>query len=215
MPGVDLPLDTPRRTAQPTTLAYTLTPDQVLAFARQTTDPRMRLMALVGYFGSLRPQELFALRRSDFHAGAAVRDKECCKVMAAAGLFGAFAVDVRRQRKQAGTFGPPKAFSVGLVALFHEAAATMIRAELLTRDQDALLFGFLPGWEAKLWSRGGLPGLTLHDLRKASVYWLGHHGGLDVIPLKNHARHAKVETTMLYCRRPLEQAEEHDDTLSW
>jgi len=216
LPGLDLPLDMTRRSAQPTTLAYTLTPDEVLEFVRLQKDASIRLMALLGYFGSLRPQELFALRRADFFAGKAVEDKECCKVMIKYGLFGKLCVNIIRQCRQDGTFVTPKAFSSGLVAIFSERAATTIRELLLTcKDKDVLLFRFRPNWSAELWKRHGIQGLTLHDLRKASIYWLGHHGGLDLIPLKNHARHAKVETTMIYCRRPLEKAGDTGGTLDW
>ena len=216
LPGLDLPLDMTRRSAQPTTLAYTLTPDEVLEFARVQPDSSIRLMALLGYFGSLRPQELFALRRSDFFAGNAVADKECCRVMARYGFFGKLAVNITRQHRQDGSFTTPKAFSAGLVAIWNERAATMIREVLLTaKDADGQLFKFKPNWCAELWKRQGIQGLTLHDLRKASMYWLGHHGNMDLIPLKNHARHAKVETTMIYCRRPLEKAGDTGGTLDW
>lgn len=214
-PGLELPLDTTRRTSHETTLGFSLTPDDVLAWVRSCTDERMRLMALIGYFASLRPQELFALRRCDFYAGDAVAKKECCLVMAGFGHFGRLAVDVHRQRRQNGDFEPPKAFSRGLVAIFNQDAATLIREILLKRDPEELLFEFKPNWNAELWSRGGIKGLTLHDLRKASIYWLGHHGRFDLIPLKNHARHSKVETTMLYCRRAIERAGEYDADLQW
>lgn len=215
LPGLDLPLDSTRRTAQLTPLAYTLTPDEVLKFATACTDERMRLMALLGYFASLRPQELFALHRADFTAGPAAADKECCRVMAKHGLFGKLLVNIHQQMTQAGELVPPKAFSRGLVAIFNETAATMIRTSLLARkDPDKLLFDFKPNWNAELWKRGGIPGLTLHDLRKASIYWLGHYGGLEVVQLKNHARHSKIDTTMLYCRRPTETVEPNLD-LAW
>ena len=51
---------------------------------------------------------------------------------------------------------------------------------------------------------GGYPGMTLKDLRRASLYWLGHYSSVDLVALKNHARHRNVETTSLYTRRPLE-----------
>lgn len=222
LPGVPLPLDSTRRTAQPTTLAYTLTPDDVLKWVRATRSRQLRLMALLGYFASLRPQELFALRRKDFAAGPS----EAGRVMERYGHFGRFAVDISRQRRQDGSFHPPKAFSKGVVAIFNEQAATLIREHLLReKDPEALLLGeYLPGHYADIWSpdpdttprwrERGIPNLTLHDLRKASIYWLGHHGGVDVTPLKNHARHAKVETTMLYCRRPTESIEGSED-LAW
>jgi integrase len=215
LPGLDLPLDMTKRTAKLTTLGYTLAPSEVLDFAKGKP-PHIQLMALVGYFASLRPQELFALRRSDFFAGKSVVDKECCRVMAKYGLFDKLAVDISRQCRQDGSFAPPKSFSKGLVAVFNEQAAVQIRTILLTvKDADAPLFDFKPNWNAELWKRHGITGLTLHDLRKASIYWLGHHGGLDLIPLKNHARHSKVDTTMIYCRRPLESVGEGGGGLDW
>jgi integrase len=208
-PGLDLPLDSTRRTGKATTLSLTPTPEDVLRFVRFHPDERIRLMALLGYFASLRPQEVFALRRCDFVAGAT----EAGRVMKEKGHFDRLSVNITQQRTQRGELTPPKAFSRGLVAIFDVHAATLIREILLRREPEELLFDFLPNWNAELWKRGG-GGLTLHDLRKASLYWLGHYGNLELVQLKNHARHSKVDTTMLYCRRPAETVEQNLD-LAW
>ena len=51
----------------------------------------------------------------------------------------------------------------------------------------------------------------MKDLRRASLYWLGHHTQLGLIELKSHARHSKSDTTLLYLRRPNEELDEVDD----
>ncbi len=50
----------------------------------------------------------------------------------------------------------------------------------------------------------------MKDLRRASIYWLGHHTNIGIIELKSHARHKRVDTTALYLRRPEEQIDELD-----
>ncbi|RYZ53445.1 MAG: hypothetical protein EOP07_17800 [Proteobacteria bacterium] len=79
-----------------TPLKFTLAPDALLSWKSARQD--LRLIALIGYFFSLRPQETLALNRDDFVAGVAARSLECCQVLEAVGLYGRLAVSVSKQR---------------------------------------------------------------------------------------------------------------------
>lgn len=166
------------------------------------------MMALLGFFFSLRTQELFALRPMDFRAGSQASFLECCKVMGRFKLFSKFAVHVHRQRKKNGEFNHPKSYSNGWFSCFHEQGAKEIVKRLkVIEDKEQLIFDHLPDWNIKLWKRKGIPNITLKDLRRASLYWLGHQNDIDLVALKHHARHSKVDTTMLYLRRPGEEVD--------
>lgn len=182
-----------------TPMNFTVTPDDILR--RPYYSPEMRLLSLIGYFFSLRPQELVALRPSDFRAGSKAAELECCKVMDGAGLYGRFAVSISRQRA-GNSFKLPKSNSKGWVACFDEAAAKEIVTMLRDARPDELLFKFRLDWWFKLWRTRGYPGMAMKDLRRASLYWLGHYSSLTFIALKNHARHSDPSTTSLYTRRP-------------
>lgn len=179
-------------------------PDEVMEYVAATSDLHLKLTALFGYFSSLRPQEIFALRKGDLIAGSKAEELECCKTMASKGLYSRLAVNVHRQRIKNGKFAPPKSHSKGHVAIFDERAAKAI-VFLLKDVKDPLmpLFPHLPDWHMKLWVKNGIPKSTTKDLRRASLYYLGHKTALnDLVSLMKHARHKKPETTMLYLRRP-------------
>lgn len=210
----DLNLLSPIQQQNPTPLKSTLTPDQVLAFCYLCSDSELKLMALLGYFFSLRPQEVFALRKSDFVAGSRASALEPCKVMKKYNLFDKLAVNVTEQRRNNGESAYPKANSKGIVACFNADAARFIVDLLNEAPQDGLLFSSgLPDWMYVKWRRGGIERITLKDLRRASLYWLGHYGALDFTALRNHARHTLPETTVLYLRRPEEVFDDEFDQL--
>lgn len=193
--------------AQATPLGFTVTPDDIIK--RLYPSPELRLLALIGYFFSLRPQELVSLRPCDFRAGSIAAELDACKAAAKHHLFGRFAVNITRQRVGQ-EFKTPKANSKGWVACFHEVAAREIVASLQRRKPDELLFSHRLDWWFRLWARDGYPGLALKDLRRASLYWLGHFTELPFTALKNHARHADPSTTALYTRRPGQDAPAFD-----
>lgn len=94
--------------------------------------------------------------------------------------------------------------SVGWVACFDEKAARELVKLLVGKPFDQPLFEHGLFWYIKLWKRGGFPNTVTKDMRRASLYHLGHYSDLPVVALKNHARHQNMETTMLYTRRPEE-----------
>jgi hypothetical protein len=191
-----------------TPLKYTLTPDDVLSFVAKTTQVEVKLMALLGYFFSLRSQEIFALNKSCFRAGTRAQLLECCKVMGVSGLYNKLAVNITSQRQQDGELKPPKSGSKGWVACFHKDAAIQIVSLINGMDNKSsedFLIDYKPDWNTRRWRDNGIKDTTLKDLRRASLYHLGHYSNLPIIALKNHARHNKVTTTELYTRRPEEE----------
>jgi hypothetical protein len=200
-----LRLRKPRGEMDETPLSFTLTPNDVLRFARTLKRDDIELALLLGYFFSLRTQEIFVLQRGDFLAGDAAARLECTRVLANAGLFPRLALNVTRQlSKNSCRMERPKSGSKGWVACFHAEAAKRI-VELVnarTRERDDRLFAHGTDFYIKAWRTHGLANVTLKDLRRASLYWLGHDSPLDVVALKNHARHALLSTTSLYVRRP-------------
>lgn len=207
--GLDLRVRAAIRTAAPTPLSRLVSPDEVLAHVQSTTSIDTRIAAILGYFFSLRPQEVMALRRCDFVAGASAAKLEACRTSARLGQFGRLAVHVHRQRLQSGEFAPPKAHSVGWVACFDERAARILVEILRSIEPDAPLFVHQNDWCFERWKRHGISAITLKDLRRASCYWLGHNTRFAEEPISamKHMRHKDFETTLGYLRRPTETVE--------
>ncbi len=202
--GLELKVEPAIREDSETPLPRRVSPEEVLEFARGA-EPRYALLAILGYFFSLRPQESLALRVCDFLAGTEATFLQCCQTMNRYKLFDRLAVRIERQKTQDGTMEEPKAYSKGWVACFSEAAAQLLVELTKDLDPEALLFDHQNDWNLKLWRRNGIPGITLKDLRRASSLYLGHEGGFEFVALNKHCRHKKPETTMLYLRRPEEK----------
>lgn len=209
---------------QATPLTFTLTPKETLALRPRRED--LRLLALLGYFFSLRPQEIVALRPCDFRAGSVAERLEACSVMKQVRqsgrftrkrLFGRLAVNIQRQRvgkvlvdkALVDRFVEPKAGSRGWVSCFDEKAAREIVRLLQDVDPEELLFPLQLNMYYKAWKKAKM-GVTIKDLRRASIYWLGHNTDMTFTALKNHARHADPSTTALYTRRPGQDAPAFD-----
>jgi integrase len=201
--GLDLYIRNPKGFHNQTPLKVTLDPDAVLAFGRDVTkEPLARFMALVGYFFSLRPQELFAIERKYFKAGSSDSGYECVKSLRKFGFNPKLLYYVEMQESDNGVKGDPKKSATGWVACFNSEAERLI-VELL---KDMPSFGaslparnhiYYPYWKKK-----GLSGFTLKDLRRASLYWLGHHTDLPPLVIQKHARHKDFTSTQKYLRRP-------------
>lgn len=204
--GIPLRLRCPPRPVSSTPLKRVVTPEEVLAFAGHA-DAEFAMLAIIGYFFSLRTFEVMALRPTDFFAGSSAADLECCRVLHRFGLFDRMAVRVHRQRTGDGSFNEPKRASFGHVACFSRAAAEMLIPMLNARPRLDLLFPSLPDVNISHWRRYGISGVTLKDLRRSSLYHLGHHVGVELIALKGHARHRFATTMELYLRRPMELVE--------
>lgn len=215
-------LRSPVTVKAPTPLKRVVTPAEVIKFAStklassdDDDDVQMGRIALCGYFFSLRTLEVFGLKRSDFWAGSLATNLEASRVFERAGLFNKLAVNIDKQRSKNGALRKPKtAYSVQFVCCFDKEAAALLISSIkdLKRD-DFIISKWLPEYNIRLWRRKGIPGATIKDLRRSSLYWLGHNTGLTPVQLKNHARHSDINTTLLYCRRPKDEIDGYDPTL--
>jgi hypothetical protein len=196
-----LRLRNPRSPENKTPLRSTLNPDEIVSYVESCEVRDLRLIALIGFGFSLRPQEIVALRPIDFRAGSPASALECCKSLGRAGLFDRLAVVVHRQRV-GNEFNKPKSSSNGAVGCIDERIARLLVREIVGLKSDDLLFKYKLDWYYELWRRQGIHGFTIKDLRRASILWLGHHTRLEFVCLKSHARHKDPATTALYVRRP-------------
>ncbi len=211
--GTPIRLRCAPRVQLPTPLRRTISAEEVLDFAKSAGE-ECALIAVKGYFFSLRTFEVMALRPADFVAGSAARELECCKVMARFGLSDRLAVRIHRQRVGDGSVKEPKRASFGNVACFNGKAAEWLVKRLNARSRLDLLFPLLPDSNIARWSKWGIKGVTMKDLRRASLYHLGHYAGVELISLKGHARHRFATTTELYLRRPIEEPQPGGQLLS-
>lgn len=205
---IELPRNRNRRKAP---LARKMDPDEVMQVARRLIkeqNPQWALCLLLGYFGSLRPEELFALEAEDFLFSTAARTR----AKAWAGFqrkslgSGLSIIIDRTLIKKEPEYLTKTHFSRGVVNIFSGEAAKLI-VSLLKRPLIGRLF---PGarWQLDRQYRENLKpiiGLNAQDLRRASSNYLGKRVGIDPYTIQAHLRHAEMSTTLLYCRDPDER----------
>ncbi|RYZ85924.1 MAG: hypothetical protein EOP04_14945 [Proteobacteria bacterium] len=209
--SVELRLRPPPSSAKKVQLQSKLSPDQVLAWARECENRTVKFLGLAGYFFSLRPQEVCALRPIDFRTDHAIKGLECVTVMKRAGLYGGLVTYVGRQKQTLGTIKDnAKKGSNGWVSCFSKEAAQ----EIVNILNEEKLSEEVAKWNiTKLyedWRMFGPKGFTMKDMRRASLHWLGQNSQLQPLHLMKHARHRNIETTMVYCQRPEEKLKEID-----
>jgi hypothetical protein len=189
---------------QTTPLKFTLNPEQVLDLANETTDQDFALSLLVGYFFILRSQELFGLKVGDFRIGVVVKGLECSKTMHKLGLFDGMAVHIVRQKAKNKLLGEPKNNSKGWVNCFNKEAAIKIIQLLAGRQPGEFILTLEPNIFYHRWPFK----FATKDLRRASLYWLGHNTDMSIVQMMKHARQKSYEALSLYLRRPEESLEE-------
>jgi hypothetical protein len=192
-----------------TPLAISLEPKMLIELVNGIERKDLRLLALIGYSFSLRPQEIVALRPIDFIAGNSATTLDCCKVMREAGLYDRLAVSVNSQRR-GNLLISPKSGSRGIVACFDKELAYRLVREVAGFEPSQLIFQHRIDWYYSLWRKHRSLPITLKDLRRSSLLWLGQYTNLRFVALKNHARHSSPATTALYVRRP-EELSVHTD----
>lgn len=199
-----------------TPLDSTITVDEMLSWARQQSDNSMKLIGLVGYFASLRSQEILALKPEYFLASETARQIPKCRAMGTyqwkdtnENLFGGMAINVFNQLDTRNNLKRTKGYSRGQSAVFNKDAAFMI-AEILEnlRQRDRWnfwLFPRNPNYYFHNWRRFSPKACSIKDLRRASIWELAHLSNIDVHGLTSHARHRDPKTTLLYYRSPNHQ----------
>ena len=204
-----------------TLLETSLSPADVFNFVRSNAKPELQLMALLGSFGSLRPGETFALHREDFLTGDDATGKsKTYERLKKVGLGSRLAVHISKALNRYSEFRLPKThFSYGYVSIWDGEAAKMIAAIL--RDMPSgRLFAMTRRTLFRHWQEQVEPVLkvSLHDLRRASGLYLGRVIDIPVQLLQEQMRHARITTTELYMRRPVEErgavgAQDFDDVI--
>jgi len=196
----------PKSRPKDTPLKKLLKPADVLRFVRNTTHTDIRLLALIGYFMSLRPQETIGLLVTDFRAGQQTEGLVCRQAMEQYGIYSDICVFVTRQVDNKNKVKDVKTRgSREWVAGFNrEAGDTLF--DLINSHENARLFPNGQNGIFKRWKALGIPDVTLKDLRRASLHYLGHEVGMKEIHLLKHARHASFETTLKYLRNPKTEA---------
>lgn len=188
-----------------TPLQFTLTPADVLAWAKACPVPELKFIALAGFFFSLRTGEVFGARRHDFVAGKAVEVFEDYKVLSKVGQATKLVINIQNCRANNGKEYKPSARKRGGIVVCTNTEAAQLLIKLINAHEGYVITeDHKPEYWVKTWRKRGIPGITIKDLRRASLYWLGHYTDIPFVGLKNHARHRDPETTALYVRRPEE-----------
>lgn len=166
----------------------------------------LKLLVMIGYFFSLRPSELFALERADFMTGDAARLS--CRAFAglqSVGCGSGLSVVVSKTLVDGSESKPltKSDHSYGVVNCWDKRAAQSIAAALKSLPEGRIVGGSR-SWLDRAWKDNIkiLLNLTAHDLRRASILYLGRTIRVPLITLQEHARHAEIETTLLYTRDP-------------
>lgn len=188
-----------------TPLKVFISPNQAVELARNEPDSDLRCILLFGYFFSLRPQEIFGVKVGDLRVGKLVAQLEASKAMAGLDLYRYMAVNVVRQRDKKKKESRPKNDSRGWVACFSEAGAELVVEALENREPHEPVCIRMPNQLYKLWREKY--GFAIKDLRRASLYWLGHNTEMTLTQMMKHARQRSEEALQLYLRRPEEQLE--------
>jgi integrase len=191
-----------------TPLKLIRTPSEILSLSGHILLAPLRLACLIGYFASLRPSEVWALTIEDFLTGAAAKDCRSYQVTSAHGVGSGLSVHIRRTfhaEDRGGLTSDTKSkASKDIVNIWHPDGAKAI-AKFLKDIKSGPIF---PAWSRghfdHQWLKYGQPsvGLTMHDLRRSSVFYLGKILNFHPIGLKDYARHVEISTTMLYVRGP-------------
>lgn len=206
-------LQLPRIKQRPQTpLIRPLSPTDVFSIAKKL-EPKWKLMVLLGYFASMRPEEIYVLTRADFLTGErAKRDAKTHSRFARAGIGSGLSVAITRTKTREGELPLMKTvYSYGVVNVWSAEAAKEIAAVVRAAGDGP----FFPGSRYSLdreFKRIVRPLLAApaYDLRRASGLYLGREIGLDPLLLQDHFRHSSIQTTMLYTRRPLDEVEGAD-----
>ncbi len=205
-----------------TPLAVEIIPKQVFDLVDGTSDDRLKLLALLGFFGSLRPSESFALKKEDFLTGdVAMAQSQTYSRFKKVGFGSKLTIHVRRamdsfskvkektkkeilrKRSKRIMLDTYKEVVGEYVTIWNVEAAQRI-ADILRRMPNGPLFSVGRKRLFEIWlieSEKSIK-VSLHDLRRASGYYLGRVEDLAITLLQDHMRHEQIQTTELYMRPP-------------
>jgi integrase len=176
-------------------------------------------MTLLGFFAGLRPNETFALSKEDFLTGeSAVQKSPTYARFQTISLGTKLTIRLSRMVANDGSVkaktkgqnlrerSRKKADSVPkfeYVTVWSVEAAKAI-SEILREMDNGRLFSQGRKRLFDVWQRDGFVGLkvTLHDLRRASGFYMGRVIDAPVTLIQDHLRHENINTSALYMRRP-------------
>lgn len=195
-----------------TPLVRAITPEAVLAAAGKLP-PRWALAVLLGYFASLRPEETYALAKSDFLTGdRAKRDAKTHGRFVKLGLGSGLAVSITKTKTRVGDEPLVKThYAYGVVNIWSLEAARAAGTLLHNLPNGPLFAGKRQAIDREYRELvKPLLDCAAYDLRRASGLYLGRTIGVEPFLLQDHFRHSTITTTMLYTRRPLDEQETVD-----
>ena len=208
-----------------TPLPREIKPEDIMGFAQKALkaeEPRedIALLALIGFYMGLRPGETFALKREDFFTGEQSEKRSITNLrFAKYGLGSKLTVVINKQKKrdkitregdkitarEVNTPPPKTPGSKGYVTCWDKDAAKAIAVILQGRQTGPLFVQtrdvLFDKW-AEVTKSGELADITLHDLRRASGFYLGRILDIPFALLQDHLRHKDPRTTHKYTRRP-------------
>lgn len=158
-----------------------VSPEEVLAWARSCEALAIKFIGLVTYFCTVRGSESLHLSASSFAFGLDASRLECSRIMNDAGLYGGLAVRINA--------GPES-----WVSCFNEEAADQIRALTLNPELWAALARIRPNRLSQEWATHGVPGVSMADLRIASIHWLVAYQKLHIVYVAKHSRSKSINS---------------------
>lgn len=208
-----------------TPLKIEISPDRILSVVKvqsftrppnkhgnRTSNVNFKLAVLLGYFCSLRPEELYALEKSDILTGQeAVEKSNTYDGLKTHNLGSKITVSIQKALQGNEIVERLKTHhSHGYVNVWHPQAALAIAA-IVRGLPDGRLFPFTRGYLDRAWKEIVYPilGVTAHDLRRASAVYLGRVAMIPMSLLQEHMRHADLSTTAIYMRRPKKEVQKN------
>ena len=194
-----------------TPLKTSLTPDNLLAWAQSHLTQPTTLPALLAYFASLQPGEMYALTKEDFVTGPnAVTKTRTYAGFQKHKLGSRLSVRIEKIRpanKQTKSL-PKNDYRYGFVNIWYPEAAKLI-ARLVKNCPKGLLFKHSRPHLDRLWKLGVQKDLRVsaYDMRRSSCLYLARTVRVEPTLLQDHMRHADLQTTQLYMRNPGEDLE--------
>lgn len=189
-------------------LTRKLDPEQAIELASKL-ESKAALVVLLGYFASLRPEEIYALSVSDFITGQEARNRaRAWKGLQKYGLGSGLSIYITKTSLKKAVKPETKTPQAkAVVNVFNVEAAKLIASHL--KSIDGRLFPenryHLDKWYAEVIKP--VIGMNCKDLERAAANYLGKRVGLDPYTLQDHMRHAEMSTTLLYTRDPYEVQE--------
>ena len=184
-----------------TVLPRPVEPDEVLSFISETQSEVCKFIAATGYGASLRPQEIFALTPSDFVKPEDAVHLELNNRRATFKMYNRLSINIQNQL---GAEGVKVAKTLGMVTFLTEDFAKITLPYLQKTPEGVRFYQYNRRWFYDNWKKFGIEGISIKDLRRASLHYLAHKTPYrqNHVDLMNFARHTNFPTTLIYIKTP-------------